>query len=335
MEKSVKNKILDLLRGYQGEYIPQSHVHRALGVSKSWVSEVLYTLERDGLITRLNVGRSKVIYVKPGISEKQVETTRRHLRIGIVYSSEYLFLGYFTKILNRSGLYVDVVVYRDGLETTRSLAEGYVDIAFSPLVGQVYLQPVYRTYRILLRGLRGGFKVLGKRDPSVIYSSMISTMDYVRKTILEKNIVNVDKTIYFREPSIIHSLVERGGYFVVWHPLYRELEKSGFKTVISHRDLDIDFCCTLALSNTITSRLRKVIEKAYVKSLDEYSKRPDRFIEYYSLVTGIDNSTLRDAVGEYRVSEGISKKTVENIARSYSPGIPSPEVYVEYVEEYQ
>lgn len=46
-------------------------------------------------------------------------------------------------------------MYRDGLEATIALAKNAVDLALSPLVGQLYMYPVYRTYRIILAGLKG------------------------------------------------------------------------------------------------------------------------------------------------------------------------------------
>jgi len=328
---SIKRRVLEFLKSYQGLYIPQSHIHRALGVSKSRVSEILRELELEGLITRLTIGRSKVVYVKPGLSEKYVETRRRALRIGVVYSSEYLFLGGLVKRLARRGFSVDVLVYRDGLRLTRALAEGEVHLALSPLTGQLYLYPTYRTYRVVLRGLSGGFRVLYKEGSSVVYSSMISTMDYVRQRALSKGLIDASSTVYYSDPSTLLLRVN-SGYVVTWHPVYLELEKRGFRVLYTPGELDVEFCCTLGLSNTLSSRERATVKKAYYEALEEYSRSPDKYLDYYSAVTGIDISTLRSATREYRVTDELGAGVISKVLSSYAPSIPSREVYHEVVD---
>ncbi|MEM1606243.1 MAG: hypothetical protein QXW41_08380 [Fervidicoccaceae archaeon] len=46
ISKNLRDRILELLSSFQGERIPQSYIHRALGASKSRVSEILSELER-------------------------------------------------------------------------------------------------------------------------------------------------------------------------------------------------------------------------------------------------------------------------------------------------
>ncbi len=327
---SIKRRVLEFLKNYQGLYIPQSHIHRALGVSKSRVSEILREFELEGLITRLVIGKSKVVYVKPGLSEKYMETQQRTLRIGIVYSSEYLFLGSLVKRLARREFNVNILVYRDGLRLTKALAEGEVHLAFSPLTGQLYLYPIYKTYRVVLRGLREGFRVLYKEGSSVVYSSMISTMDYVRQRVLSKGLIDASSTVYYSDPSTLLLRVN-GGYVVTWHPVYLELEKRGFRVLYTPSDLDVEFCCTLGLSNTLSSRERAIVKKAYYEALEEYSRSPDKYLDYYSAVTGIDISTLKSAVREYKVTDELGVEVISKVLSSYAPSIPSREVYYEVV----
>jgi len=324
---SIKRRVLEFLRSYQGLHIPQSHIHRALGVSKSRISEILRELEFEGLITRRIIGRSKVVYVKPGIFEKQLEIKQRSLRLGIVYSSEYLFLGGLIKRLVKRGFSVEVVVYRDGLRATRALAEGELHAVLSPLVGQLYMYPTYRTFRVILAGLTGGFRVLFKSDPSRVYSSMISTMDYVRQYILSKRLIEAFTTIYYSDPADLHSKRGVKGYVVTWHPLYLELEKQGFRVLYTPGDLDVDFCCTMGVSSTLSQREYAVLRKTYFEALEEYKRRPSRYLDYYSALTGIDNSILKSAISEYRVSSELGVKIVDKILSSLTPSIPSREVY--------
>jgi predicted transcriptional regulator len=328
---SIKKRVLEFLKNYQGSYIPQSHIHRALGVSKSRISEILRELESEGFIIRQNIGKSKIVYVNPGIFEKYLEIQHRVLKIGIVYSSEYLFLGGFIKRLKKRGFSVNILIYRDGLRASRALAEGLVHVTLSPLVGQLYLYPTYRTYRIILAGLQGGFRVLRKVGSSRVYSSMISTMDYVRYYSQSKGLVEASTTIYYSDPSNLHIARRDGGFVVTWHPVYLELEKWSFKTLYTPSDLDVEFCCTLGVSNTITQREYKILEKTYIEALDEYSSRPSRYIDYYSTITGIDTSILKSAIKEYSVSSELSLKTINKVLYTYTPTLPNREIYYEAI----
>ncbi len=326
---SVKRRLLEFLKSYQGSYIPQSHIHRALGVSKSRVSEILRELELEGLIARTTIGRSKVVYVKPGLSERHAELDHKSLRVGIVYSSEYLFLGGFVKRLAKRGFRVEVLVYRDGLKATRALAEGEVHAALSPLVGQLYLYPTYRTYRVVLGGLSGGFRVLYREGSSRVYSTMISTMDYARWRALSRGLIEASHTVYYSDPSTLALLASSGGYVVTWHPVYLELEKRGFRALYTPGDLEVEFCCVLGVSNTLSRRELGVVVKAYYESLEEYSRSPDKYLDYYSATTGIDVSVLRSAVREYRVQRELGARVVDRVLQGYAPSVPSREVYYE------
>ena len=129
MKTTIRERVIKLLASMQGKPVPQSYIHRALNTSKSRISEVLNQLEKEGLITRTNIGRSNIVYVKPGLVETETRVESRILRLGIVYSSEYLFLGYFVKFLQRKyGIHVNVEVYRDGFDTTRAITNGQVDL---------------------------------------------------------------------------------------------------------------------------------------------------------------------------------------------------------------
>ncbi|MGC8678938.1 MAG: DUF7343 domain-containing protein, partial [Fervidicoccaceae archaeon] len=68
-EKELRDRIIELLSTIQGNAVPQSFIHKSLTASKSRVSEILAELEREGLIRRRQVGRSKIVYVPSGISE--------------------------------------------------------------------------------------------------------------------------------------------------------------------------------------------------------------------------------------------------------------------------
>lgn len=328
MKTNLKTRVIELLKNYQGSYIPQSYIHRALKASKSRVSEILRELELEGLISRVLIGKTKIVYVYPQYEELDTETTRK-LKLGIVYSSEYLFLGGFVKRLRDKGIEVEVLVYRDGLEATMALARGAIDLALSPLIGQLYVYPAYRTYRVVLSGLRGGFRVLCSRTRREIYSSIISTMDYVRYYVVSSNLVDASRTIYYRDPDQLSQAIKRGGYVVTWHPVYLDLERRGLKTMYTWRDLDLEFCCTLGVSSTVGRKTSVLVKNAYENSIEEFKKNPEKGIEYYASLTGIETSILKSAINEYQVSEDLGLKTMDNITKAFTFNVPSRSVFYE------
>lgn len=327
LRQSIKERILRFLAEVQGQYIPQSTLHKAIHASKSRVSEVLSDLERNGLITRLRVGSSKIIFVKPGIRETEYIRTGKVIRLGIVYSSEYLYLGGFAKRLRNHGFDLEIMVFKDSLEATRALATGSIDLALSPLISQLYLLPAYRTYRIITRGLKGGYRVLYRPGDNTVYSSMISTMDYLRHVVTSRKMIEAEKTIYYHGSEELKQYMKRGGFFITWHPLFKELEKQGYNELYGPEELDIGFCCSLGISNSLGKRIVEFVKKAYHESLEEYERTPDRYLEYYSLITGIPLDLLKDAVKEYSVSEHDKVKIIDEVFTTWSQNIPSRAVY--------
>ncbi len=331
MGRDLRRALLELLSSMQGKEVPQSYLHRALNASKSRISEILSELEKEGLIERRVIGRSKIVYVKEGLAEAPIARSPRVLRLGIVYSSEYLFLGYFASRMNEKGYRVEIRVYRDGLEATRSLAEGRIELALSPLVGQLYMYPLYRSYRVIAGGMTGGFKILGPSGESpsatLVYSSRLSTMDYVRSEYVEKaGLEGSVKTMYFKNPEAV---ANAKGYVVIWHPFYRILEEKGLRDLTGKAGIEVGNCCTLAASNTLSDEVIALVRDAYMASISEYSRNPYRFLEYYSAVTGIPVSILREAVSAYKPSPYIDGETVRRIVAKLGRSVPDQALYTE------
>lgn len=333
MDKGLRETILKLLSSMQGKEIPQSYIHRALNASKSRVSEILKELERNGLIERRSIGRSKIIYVKKGIAEKIIKHELKTLRLGIVYSSEYLFLGYFIDEMREKGYSVHVEVFKDGLDTTRALAEGEIDLALSPLVSQLYMYPLYKSYRIIAGGMTGGFKILkspNEGEGIVVYSSRISTMDYIRSEYIEKSgLRGTAKTIYFKYPDLVSSPNRIKGYVILWHPLYHLFRNKGFQDLTSKTGISIGNCCTLAASNIFDSETMELIRKTYLDSINRYIGDPYRYLSYYSAVTGIPVSVLSDAAESYKPSPEVDIQTIRGIVSKLNNGLPDSTIYYE------
>lgn len=332
--KGLREKLIELLSEMEGREVPQSYLHRALGASKSRISEILSELEREGLLERRSVGRSKLIYVREGAFKRAEGAKRRAIRIGIVYSSEYAFLGYFRERLRELGLELEVKVYGDGLEVVDALGRGLIDLGLSPLVGQLYMYPVYRSYKIIAGGMGGGYRILYREGEDVVYSSLLSTMDYVRYSSAKSGIIPTSNTRYYHSPEeLLIMAAKGGGYVVTWNPLYKQLVKKGFRVVHEPDKADLHVCCSLAAANHLPRELVYALRDAYVRSLQDYERDPERYVEYYSVVTGIPAVIVKGVIDDYSPRLEISAKYVNDILSGAPFSVPEKRVYLEGLSE--
>ncbi|MGB9830796.1 MAG: DUF7343 domain-containing protein [Fervidicoccus fontis] len=328
----LKEKILELLANFQGESIPQSYIHRSISASKSRVSEILYELEREGLIKRKQIGRSKFIYAYTGIKEKAHEKDEMRMTIGIVYSSEYLFLGYFLKKMNEMKRKVNVKVFSDGLEALDALVHGRIDLAISPFIGQLIFSTIYESYKILPRGMGRGYEILYLDGGNKVHSSKLSTMDYIRSLSIKNGIIDAENTVYYSSPDeLLYMAKKEKGYVITWHPLYKKVESMGFKVVKDAGIMENELCCSLAISNIVAESVREKITWMYRESLEAYSKDRSRYLELYSIITGIDIDLIKDAMYVYEPFNGDSMKATEEVLDIISPSVPDKSVYLKSI----
>ncbi|MEM2005618.1 MAG: hypothetical protein QXK83_06035 [Zestosphaera sp.] len=297
-----------------GELVPQSHLHKSLGLSRSRVSEVLSTLEREGLIARVKVGNQYLVKLLE-TQGTAASSVLKSLKIGVVWSSEYPFLTVFAKrVREKLNISLNVVVFASSLQATKSLVLGDVALALSPAITQVHFYLAFRNFKIVGGGAYGGSAVMTRGDivSDYMYSSELSTMDLIRSLVVGEGIIPATEvtTRYFRSPEEVIKAASTGlvKYAVVWHPLYRRLQSMGYKALVKGEELDIPYCCTLAVSNIIPSEIRHKLGNLYRESLETYSKTPERWIEWYALQVGIPRDMVIDGIREYGINPHLDKK---------------------------
>ncbi|MEZ0394480.1 MAG: helix-turn-helix domain-containing protein [Desulfurococcaceae archaeon] len=323
----LRERLLELLASFEGSSIPQSYIHRALGASKSRVSELLAELEREGLVRRQRIGRLNLVEVQRGVARRRAAARKSALKIGIVYSSEYTFLAQMAKSLRLRGYRLATRVYEDGLDALGGLVEGEVDMALSPLVGQLYMHPAYRSYRIVAAGMAGGYRILYKEGADLVYSTRLSTMDLARSVAQEAGLVEGEVVYYSTPGQVLSSAPRTGGYVIVWHPLYEELKTRGFREIGGPLE-EVPACCSLAISRALPEDVAEEVARAYLGSLDSAARSPEKGLEYYSAVTGIDAAVLRRALEDYRPVK-LDRREVDKVVSRISAGVPQRRAYDE------
>ncbi len=301
---NIETKILELL-SRNPEGIPQSNLAKALGISKAYISIILRELEKQSLIYRVRIGNTYI--VKPVIPKHCLGYNKelKVFRIGIVWSSEYLFLGYFAKNLReKEDIELKVHVYPSAVQAVLALIKGEVDASLSPMVTQIYGYLLSRSFYIAGGGASGGGYIyeFPESKSDIIISSEISTMDLCRYLALKQKYIGDVSTRYFSSAQEAMLLARKrlARYAVVWHPLNTEIELIGGRKMLGCLDLEeIKYCCTFAISRSLSYEVVETMSKIYRESIEMFKRDRERYVEWYSTVVGIDTALLKKAVNEY------------------------------------
>ena len=321
----VRDKIIGVLR--EGEGLRQCDIARALGASRSYVSEVLRKLVSEGVVER---------FVEGGVVRYRLRRTGgfsgRVVKLGIVWSSEYPFTALFTKLAGEKlGLRIKVIVYPSALEATMSCIAGETQLVLSPLPTQFLLASLTGALTIIGGGASGGAWVYENPHARVekALSSMASTMEVMVRAALGSN-VEVEYASSGEE-LLRKTLLGRARYVAVWEPLATRLEMHGFKKVTGMSELGIPHCCTLAASRSLGEELLESLSRIYIEALEEYRKKPTINLEWYSALTGIPLDILKKTVQNYIIEEEIDVQGAVKCMEKAGIKIPSPTLLKELV----
>lgn len=278
----------------------QSELVKLTGLSKSRVSEILSELEREGFID------------KRVIAGKNLEISlRRSIRIGIIKAAEYPFIVPFYKRLKDAGFIPKIVVYNNGVELTKDLALGKLDIGFSPVITQLIFSKAF-PIKIVAGGAKGGAGVIGEgcRVGSTVMSSMeVWTLSEMKDA----------QIVPFNSPEeMIRALRERKVRSIaIWEPFFSSLKVEGFK--VSHV-FEPMHCCTMGVREGLDD---EKIKRIYEESFTWFTESKDRWIPDYANLLGEDYNVMSRAVQSYTFDSYLDLKEVENNLKKSGIYIPS------------
>lgn len=330
-------KVLELVAKFP-EGVPQSYLTKALEVSKSYLSSVLRNLEKQGLVYRIRVGN--MVIVKPVHIGSLFESRVKVLNLGIVWSSEYLFLGYFAKLLKeKEGIELIVKIYPSALQAVLALIRREVDATLSPLVTQIYGYIISKNIAIIGGGTSGGGYIyeIPHNTSETIISSEISTMDLCRAVALRKKYIytTAASTRYFSSPQEAITMIRRGlaRYAIVWHPINIDVESIGGKKVLSCSELEeISYCCTFAITKAFNQEIIERIARIYKNSIELFNKDKKRFIDWYSATVGIEPSILKRALDEYIYIPELNPKYINKVVEALGIDVPAKEYLYQAIQ---
>ncbi len=330
----LRERILLLLQEHP-EGLRQAEIARALNASRSRVSEIIRELERSGLIEKVKEsGITKIVLAKTRIGYN--ETRSRILKLGIIWSSEYPFITPFAKKLrDRLGYRLEVIVYSNGLDATWDLVSGRIDLALTPMITQLLYASLTNKLKIIGGGASGGASIIhnprGRRGIGA--STKASTMDLCLTRGWKLIGREEERREYVGSGEELVRKIVRGEVEMVaiWEPLASKLKNMGYKEVASCSELEVNHCCTLATNTFIDRELVDKISALYSEALRDFIREPSRWLEWYSIKTGISVDVLKHDIRYYVFKDYVEVEKSIKLIRDTGLKIPNPALLREIV----
>lgn len=333
----LRERILTLLRNHP-RGLRQVDIARALNASRSRVSEIVRELESRGLVERIiEEGVTKITLARSSNNRKNRKT--KTIKLGIIWSSEYPFITPFAKKLREKLSYeLEVIVYSNGLEATWDLVSGKIDLALTPMITQLLYASLTNRLKIIGGGASGGASIIynprGRKGYGA--STRASTMDLcltrgwklVGKEETHREYVSSGRELL---EKILRGEVE---LIAIWEPLASRLKNKGYREIASCSELEINHCCTLATNTLIDEDLSEKISRIYREALREFTRDPSRWLEWYSIKTGISVSVLKHDIQYYAFKDYVELEKSIKVLRDTGLKIPDPSILREIVIDY-
>lgn len=328
--KSHVERLLELVEREPGITITEAA--NKLGLAKSTVSELSRILEEEKSIERRRRGPLVELYPLPRVRE---EERGRSVRIGIIRAAEYIYVPVVVKKLSQHGYRVEVLVYDNGLQATRDLVVGKLDLVFTPLITQLFYYALTESIEIVPLGAIGGAKVLeNPRGEEGVATTKVSTMELCLNLV---EIPEKEKVEYMGSGQQILEKLVRGEtkYAVVWEPYASRAEKRGARVVASCRELGLQHCCTPALARGVVEEKREVV-RVVEEAVREVARGKRVGLEWYSQITEIPLEQLKKTIKNYTYTDYLETTSVEKTLKKAGLRIPVPAIYRQaLVEDYK
>ena len=284
--------------------LPQNELLKLSKISKSRLSEILSELEKEGIINRRKIlGKNLEVSL----------SSSKFLRLGIIRAAEYPFIIPFMKKLEEAGFITSIKIYNNGLDLTRDLVNGKIDLGFSPIITQMVFLTIFNNIKILAGGAKGGGGIAGKVCGKIASTVMSSMEIWAYKEIRDKHVElipsnNPDEMINYLERGIVDGIA-------MWEPYLSILEKKGYKL---NRFTPLH-CCTLAVREGIDE---EKIRKIYENSFAIFKSSIDRWVSAYSNLLNYDYNILKEATKNYEFDPYLDLKEFKNTLKNLGVFVP-------------
>jgi predicted transcriptional regulator len=299
-----KDEILNLLATNE---LTQRELWQALKISRSYLSELLAALEKEGLITRKKVSERTVI-----VSINRSKT----LRVGVLKASEYAAVYLTAQDLGT--LNIEIVLYNNGLEELTALETGKIDIAFAPIISGFMLHIIDEHLVVAAACARGGSGIVYHRKNGDIGSTMFSTMDLKSRIYSD---FNVDKIRYFDSPEelIRNFMTKKVNAIAIWEPYFSMLNCKNKKIIGADK-----ICCgAMMLKDSMNGNIEQFLKKFRDNSaLLKAGKRLDLAAKLMHEKLGVDITIISESLKNYDFDTEIREQDLMDIINNFDIKVP-------------
>ena len=282
-------------------------------------------LEEQGKVYTVARGRNKHVYPYHMHSRSKNTVT-----IGIIEAAEYMFLPFIAKKLREKGYHVEITVYKEGLTLTRHIAEGLIDLGYSPLITQLMYYRFNPSYKVVYGGVYGGAGVVvnNRSNANLGGSTPISTMEACLKAYDQSMPVKY----YYGGEEILEALAKGEiKAAAIWEPYLTQALRMGFRLESKCSELIAPYCCTLAVNKSFIEKepdVKIIVEK----SMEDYKSNPLRMVSWYARLVRTPVSLLKKIYRSYTPSWEVDKGEVYRMLRTTGVELPSPQMMLEAIQ---
>ncbi|MGC9193357.1 MAG: ArsR family transcriptional regulator [Thermoplasmata archaeon] len=301
---SKKDEIMDILAKNEST---QRELWQALKISRSYLSELLKDMEKEGLISKKKVSERTVIV---GINRTKT------IRVGVLKASEYAAV--YLTAHDLGNLNIEITLYNNGLEELTALETGKIDIAFAPIISGFMLHIIDDHLVVAAACARGGSGIAYHKKNGDIGSTMFSTMDLKSRIYAD---FNVDKIRYFDSPEdLIKNFQDKKlNAIAIWEPYFSMLNSKNKKIIGADK-----ICCgAMILKDSINRSIRQFLNRFIENSaLLNTGKRRDLAAKLMHEKLEIDANIILESMKNYNFDTSITEKDLTNIINNFGIKVP-------------
>lgn len=328
--KKIRESLMDILSNAGKQGFHQSLLEKVTGYSKSYLSEILSSMEADGIIVREpEIGRNNRIWIStdyPG----EVEGL---LKVGMLKSTEYFYhIAALRKISEYGNLKLSITAYDRASDIVTGVVEGVLDLGFAPAIS-VILSSDASKLSIISSVASGGAFIF---ENTTSKSKKLASSELSSMSLLSASMINENKELvmeYYRDPSdaMNRFLSGKVRYLVIWEPFASLIHESAtVKKIRSFGEVLDDSPCCLLICNQIQQTNRKELLSKLKLEIRESVHKPEDAAARYSLselcrLLKLPQDIILRSLNSYRFKHECTtdelKKVVQNTGISVSESL--------------
>ncbi len=294
--KEIESRIIDAL---EEKPLTQRELRDLMCISKSYLSEKLKEMEKNGLIKKKEISKRTILV---SLNYEKI------LKIGVLKASEYAAV--FLTGEELKNYFVKIKLYDNGIQELRDLLLNKIDVAFAPVVTGFITHLIDKRIKLISFCAKGGSGIVHSGKINKIGSTLLSTMDLNTRIYLKFDVKNIR---YFDSPEELMDAYRKKTVdaITIWEPYLSSIE--GEKEIVGK-----DNVCCGALILDFNKKVEDFLN-TYIKNTDALMKgeKIKDAVKATSLYLKFDEKIVEKSLKNYefvwKIDKNEIKKNLENM----------------------